>query len=165
MASVPEVISQLKAAFLAITVPTGFSLGNRVYAWPADRAIVNYKDFPFIICAQVLNTPGNWVTVAQDSRSHTWPAEVLICLAPFTSRDDISVEYEAITAAWELAGARVLFNSEGMEGGPLRLGSSSRQFTSQIGNMGWLSEAEFWGVYFRIPVTQMHGLTDDEECD
>jgi hypothetical protein len=165
MASIPEAISQLKTAFLAMTPPTGYSLGGRVWAWPADRALVNRETFPFIICAQVLNEPGTWRQVAGGMYSHTWPAEALICLAPFTSRDDISAENEAATAAWLLAGARVLFDPEGLTGGTLKLGPSARQFTSRMGNMGWLTEAELWGVYYRIPVTQTVGLTDDEECD
>jgi hypothetical protein len=164
MASIPEAIGQLKAAFLDIVPPIGFSVGNRVWAWPADRGLINYETFPFIICAEALNEEGVWRFIAQGSRSHTWPALILICLSDFASRDDTLAEYEAVTPAWLLAGAKVLFDSEGNEGGPLRLGSSSKQFTSRIGNIGWIDEKVFWGISFRVPVTQSHGLTD-EECD
>jgi hypothetical protein len=165
MASIEEAVAQLKAAFLTITPPSGVDLGGRVWAWPEDRASINRTTFPFIICAQVLNEPGAWRFATQNGYYHTWPAEVLICVAKFTTRDDISAENEADSLAWLLAGARVLFDSEGLAGGPLRLGTTSKQFTSQIGNMGWLSEAEFWGVYFKISVTQFHSGDGSEDCD
>lgn len=165
MAGITEALGQLKTAFLAATPPAGQSLGGRVWAWPADRDQINREAFPFVVVAQALDTPGNWRRVAGGIYSHTWPAEILICLAPLTSRQDISAKDEAGTIPWLLAGARVLFGAQGLEGGTLRLGPGSNQFTGQIGNMGWLGEAEFWGAYFRISVTQTHGLTDDEECD
>lgn len=156
--SVIEAIAQLKAAFLNIVPPAGVNLNNRVYAWPADRASISYETFPFIICAQVLNEAGSWRPRSQGSGFHVWPAEVLICLAPYTSRDDISADIEAATPDWLLAAALVFFNNQGLGGTVLHLGVTEALFTSQIGNLGWLSFGTFWGVYLKVTVTQEQAL-------
>jgi len=156
--SVLEAVAQLKAAFLDIIPPAGFDLDDRVWAWPADRASINYETFPFIICAQVLNENGVWRPASQGTGRHVWPAEVLICLSNYTTRDDVSADAESSTPDWLLAAAKVLFNSQGLGGTALHLGGSTDLFTSQIGNLGWLSSKTFWGVYLKVSITQEHNL-------
>jgi hypothetical protein len=156
--SVLEAIAELKAAFLDIVPPAGVDLNDRVYAWPADRASISYETFPFIICAQVLNEAGTWRPRSQGGGFHVWPAEVLICLANWTSRDDISADIEAASPDWLLAAATVIFGNQGLGGTALYLGITDALFTSQIGNLGWMSFGTFWGVYLKVTVTQEQSL-------
>lgn len=156
--SVLEAVAALKTAFLTIVPPAGADLNNRVWAWPADRASVSYETFPFIICAQVLNQNGVWRPSTQLSGWHIYPAEVLICLSNYTTRDDVSADAEAATPDWLLAAAGVVFANRGLSGTIFDFGSGPDLFTSQIGNMGWLSSKTFWGVYLRMFITQEQSL-------
>lgn len=158
MSTLIEAIAGLKAAFLTITPPVGVSLGTRVWAWPADRASVSYETFPFILCAQVLNENGNWRPMSQGVAVHSWPVEVMICLAPFATRDDVGAADEASGQAWLLAAATVFFANRGLGGTALDIGTNEALFTSQIGPMGWLSGLTFWGVYLKTQVHQEHSL-------
>lgn len=148
----------LKTAFLTITPPSGVSLNNRVWAWPKDRASVNYATFPFILCGQVLNEAGNWRPASQGVGYHDWPAEVLICLSRETQRDDVSADLEAAAQAWLPAAAAVVFANRGLGGEALDFGNSEVLLTTQIGNMAWLTGLVFWGVYLKMTVRQVVSL-------
>jgi len=159
MSTVTDAIAGLKAAFLTITPPAGVSLGTRVWAWPADRAIVTYETFPFILCAQALNENGVWREETKGGGgSHAWPAEVLICLSRETSRDDVSADDEAAAQAWLLAIAGIFFGNRDLNGTALDIGSPDSLLTTRIGNMGWFPALSFWGIYCRTRVTQYHNL-------
>jgi hypothetical protein len=158
MSTVVEAVAALRAVFLTIAPPAGVSLGTRVWAWPADRASVSYETFPFVLCAQVLNENGVWRPASQGVGYHIWPAEVMICIAPFATRDDVSAADEASAQAWLLAAATVFFDNRGLGGTALDIGNDAGLFTSQIGPMGWLSGQTFWGVYCRAMVQQQHSL-------
>ena len=156
--TVTDAIAGLKAAFLNITPPVGVSLGSRVWAWPADRASVAYETFPFIICAQVINENNFWRPATQGVAAHVWPAEVLICLNDWSSRDDVSAEDEAGAQEWLLKAAQVFFSNRALGGAALDIGTAEGLFTSRIGEMGWLSGMAFFGVYLRTTVNQIQSL-------
>jgi hypothetical protein len=156
--TVVDAIDGLKTALLMITPPAGVDLDDRVWAWPKDRASVDYGTFPFIICAQVLSESAQWLPMTQGVGEHNWPAEVLICLNNETSRDDVSATDEAAAQAWLLAAGKIFFNNRSLVGTAIDIGIPEALFTSQIGNMGWLSSKTFWGVYCRIMVHQIHSL-------
>ena len=156
--TVIDAIDGLKTAFLTISPPSGVDLDDRVWAWPADRASVDYSTFPFIICAQVLNEAGQWVPMTQGTGKHHWWAEVLICLNNYTTRDDVSADDEESAQEWLLKAATVFFNNRALGGAALDIGIPEAMFTSQIGNIGWLSSKTFWGVYCRVLVHQLHSL-------
>lgn len=158
MSNVIDALAGLKAAFLTITPPTGVSLGRRVWAWPADRANVDYGQFPFILCGQVLNEAGVWNPMSQGTGYHRWPAEVLICLNNWSSRDEVSAADEAAAQTWLLAAAEVVFDNRGLGGAALDLGNDQGLLTTQIGEMGWLTGRAFFGVYVRLWVHQVHSL-------
>lgn len=156
--TVTDAIAGLKAAFLAISPPPGVNLGGRVWAWPADRASVAYATFPFIICAQVINENSVWRPASQGVGFHSWPAEVLICLNNWSSRNDVSAEDEAGAQAWLLNAARVMFDNRGLGGASLDIGTTEALFTSRIGELGWLSGQAFFGVYLRTTISQIQSL-------
>jgi hypothetical protein len=158
MSTVGEAMEELRNAFLDITPPDGVSLGERVWAWPVDRAEISYNIFPFIICAQVVNEPGNWNPMSQGVGYHHYPVEILICLNNWSSRDDITAEDEEGAQRWLLAAATVFFRNRGLGGAVLDLGGEQALFTSQIGHLGWLANQEFFGVYLRSQIHQIHSL-------
>lgn len=158
MSTVIEALDGLKAAFLSISVPAGVSLNSRVWAWPKDRSSVGYSTFPFILCGQVLNENGNWRQASQGVGYHDWPAEVLICLARETQRDDVSADLEASAQAWLGAAAAVIFANRGLSGTALDVGNGEILLTTQIGNMGWLTGLVFWGVYIKVTIRQLQSL-------
>lgn len=156
--SVILALAALKTAYLTITPPAGVNLGGRVWAWPADRASVAYTTFPFILCAQSLADDGIWRPAAQGVGLYTWPAEVLICLNRETARDDVSAADEEAAQKWLYAAAGILFKNQGLGGNALALGSAEQLLTTRIGNMGWLGNLVFWGVYVRAAVIQQYSL-------
>lgn len=159
MSTVADALAGLRAAFLTITPPVGVDLGSRVWAWPADRASVEYDTFPFILCGQVLSENGVWRPHAQGVGFHSWPAEVLICLNRETQRDDVSADDEEDAQAWLYAAAAVLFDDQGLGGAAFSLGGDDGLLTTRIGNMGWLGPSTvFWGVYVRVMVHQIQSL-------
>lgn len=158
MSTVVGALDAIKAAFLAVTPPNGVSLGSRVWAWPKNRAGVNYATFPFILCGQVLNEAGNWRPASQGVGYHDWSAEVLICLSRETQRDDVSADLEASAQAWLETAAAVVFANRGLSGESLDFGNSEVLLTTQIGNMAWLTGLIFWGVYVKFTVRQLVSL-------
>jgi len=156
--TVIDALDGLKAAFLTITPPAGVDLDDRVWAWPKDRASVDYATFPFILCSQDLTEAGQWMPMTQGTGKHNWFAEVLICLNNETSRDDVSAVDEAAAQAWLLKAGTVFFNNRALGGAVLDVGMPEALFTSQIGNMGWLTSKTFWGVYCRVMIHQLHNL-------
>jgi hypothetical protein len=158
MSTVAQALAAIKTAYAAISVPAGFSLGGRVWTWPADRANVAYTTFPFILCAQALESDGIWQIRTQGSGFYTWPAEVLICLNRETSRDDVGAADEEAAQKWLYSAAAVPFANLGMGGTALAIGSAEQVLTTRIGNMGWLGNLIFWGVYVRFNVVQEYSL-------
>jgi hypothetical protein len=156
--SVITALAGLKTAFQGISVPAGVSLGGRVWAWPADRASVVYSTFPFILCAQVYNEAGRWLQASQGVGFHAYPVEALICLNNWSHREDVTADDEADAQAWLLAAAAVLFNNRSLGGVALDIGSAEALLTTQIGEMGWLAGMNFYGVYIKTLVTEVHSL-------
>lgn len=154
--TVTDALAGLKAGLLTINGPA--SVGTRVWAMPADRASIQYSTFPFIICAQVWVENGLWRSSAQGVGFYSWPAEILICLGNWTSRDDVSAEQEATAQQWLKPLAQVIFGNRGLGGAALALGTDEAILTTSIGNIGWIPPLEFFGVYAKTMVHQVQSL-------
>lgn len=132
-----------------------------VYVQPADSASISLNSLPIVVLMQNIFVEYNWQGSGNGNGRHNWEIMAQVYLE---KRDGINpFSPDAATALalhddWIKAMADVLRANMTLNGTVLHIGDGQTIFRYLVGNFQW-NATNYWGIAFRIPVSQLHTQT------